>query len=179
MPLLKGGKLVEGIRVFVEDGAPLPPSGDFIVSAQRFLAEKDALLAHNPPIAVRLGPADDPMLLADHLDRINLVEVVFPKYTDGRGYSIAELLRRRLGYKGELRAVGQVLRDQINLMVRAGFDAMILDPAALGDSADPEAIYKDAVSFFSEVYQPSPDGRETVFSKRHRAAAPAKDKKAG
>jgi uncharacterized protein (DUF934 family) len=168
MPLLKSGKLVEGVRVFVEDDAPLPSSGDFIVSAQRFAAEKDALLAHNAPIAVRLGPADDPTLLADHLDRINLIEVSFPKYTDGRGYSIAELLRRRLGYKGELRAVGQVLQDQINLMVRAGFDAMILDPAALGD-ADPEAIFNDAVSFFSEAYQSAAYSRETVFVKRHKA----------
>jgi uncharacterized protein (DUF934 family) len=168
MPLLKDGKRVESVRLFIEDGAPLPESGDFIVSAQRFAAEKDALLAHNQPLAVRLGSADDPLLLADHLDRINLIEVTFPKYTDGRGYSTAELLRRRLGYKGELRAVGQVFRDQLNLMVRTGFDSMILDPAALGD-ADPEVIFKDAVGFFSEVYQSAADGRETVFVKRHKA----------
>lgn len=178
MPLLKGGKRVEGVRAFVEDGEPLPASGDYIVSAQRFVAEKDALLAHNPPIAVRLGPADDPMVLADHLDRINLIEVAFPKYTDGRGYSIAGLLRRRLGYKGELRAVGQVLHDQLNLMVRAGFDAMILDASALGD-ADPEAVYRDALGFFSEVYQASADSRETVFAKRHRAKDLSSNQKVG
>ena len=168
MALLKGGKLVEDRRVFLDDGAPPPSAGDFIVSAQRFAAQKDALLAHNAPIAVRLGPADDPMALVDQLDRINLIEITFPKYTDGRGYSIAALLRRRLGYKGELRAVGQVQRDQLNLMVRTGFDAMILDPSALGE-ADPEAIFKDAVGFFTEVYQASADGRETVFAKRHKA----------
>lgn len=178
MPLLKGGKRVEGVRVFVEDDAPLPPGGDFIVSARRFAAEKDGLLAHNPPIAVRLGPADDPMALADHLDRINLIEVVFPKYTDGRGYSTAGLLRRRLGYKGELRAVGQVLHDQLNLMVRAGFDAMILDPAALGDR-DPETVYREALGFFSESYQAASDGRETVFAKRHRARSQARDETVG
>ena len=168
MPLLRDGKLVEGGRVFLEDGAPNPTGGEFIVSAQRFAAEKDVLLARNVPIAVRLGPGDDPTMLAEHLDRINLIEVAFPKFTDGRGYSIAALLRRRLGYKGELRAIGQVQRDQLNLMVRTGFDAMDLEPSALG-GADPEAIYKDAVGPFSEVYQASADGRETVFAKRHNA----------
>ena len=178
MPLLKHGKLADGVRLFLEDGAPLPTAGEFIVSAQRFAVEKDALLARNAPIAVRLGPSDDPITLADHLDRISLIEIAFPKYTDGRGYSIAELLRRRLGYRGELRAVGQVLRDQLNLMVRTGFDAMILDPAALGE-ADPEAIFKHAVGFFSDVYQASADGRETVFAKRHKASRPAKNEKVG
>ena len=162
MPLLKNGAVVDDVWAFVEDGHELSPGGCFTVSMSRFLSEHDVLLGRNEAIGVRLQPSDDPALLADHLDRLHLIEVAFPKYTDGRGYSIANLLRRQLGYSGELRAVGQVLRDQLNFMVRTGFDAVLLD----GDDA--EDAYRDATAYFSEVYQASADQRETVFDKRHK-----------
>lgn len=161
MPLLKDGKEITDIWVFVEDEAELSPGGCFTVSLGRFLSEHDMLLARNEDVGVRLGPADDPELLKPFLGQINLVEVEFPKYTDGRGYSIANLLRRRLGYEGELRAVGEVLRDQLGFMQRAGFDQVELQ----ADNA--EQKYAAATSEFSEVYQATADDRATIFERRH------------
>ncbi len=160
MPLLRNGKLAEDTRAFVADGEPAGEGA--IVSVKRFLAERDTLLVRNEQLALRFEPNDDPLALADVLDRVSLIEVSFPKYTDGRGYSTAQLLRIRLGYTGELRAVGHVLRDQLAYMVRAGFDAMIYD------SKTPEADFIAANGEFSEVYQATADGRETVFEKRHK-----------
>ena len=163
MPLLKDGKEITDIWAFVEDEAELSPGGCFTVTLGRFMSEHDMLLARNEDVGVRLGPADDPELLKPFLDRINLVEVEFPKYTDGRGYSIANLLRRRLGYEGEMRAVGQVLRDQLGFMQRAGFDQVVFD------AEDAEAKYADAVKEFSAVYQAGADDRPTIFERRHGA----------
>ncbi len=165
MPLLKDGRCVDDVWSFAADGEPLSPSGAVCVTLARFLADEQ-LAGRNDPVGVRLQPADDPGLLADHLHRIRLIEVSFPKYTDGRGYSQAELLRRRHGYAGELRAVGNVLHDQLGYMVRAGFDALKLDAAALGER-DPETIYRSAVGEFTEAYQSAADARQTVFEKRH------------
>ena len=82
---------------------------------------------------VRLEPGDDPATVAHALAGATRVEVVFPKFGDGRGYSIAKLLRARYGYRGELRAVGQITRDHLHYMERVGFDAFELregeDPA--------------------------------------------------
>jgi uncharacterized protein (DUF934 family) len=72
---------------------------------------------------VRLEPSDDPAKIADRLERVARIEVNFPKFGDGRGYSIARLLRSRYGYKGELRAVGHITRDHLWFMERVGFDA--------------------------------------------------------
>ncbi len=161
MPLLKDGKEITDIWVFVEDEAELSPGGCFTVSLGRFLSEQDMLLARNEDVGVRLGPADDPELLKPVLDRLNLIEIEFPKYTDGRGYSIANLLRRRLGYEGELRAVGEVLRDQLFFMQRAGFDQVLME------AEDAEAKYAAATSEFTEVYQANADDRATIFERRH------------
>lgn len=165
MPLLKGGKLAQDAWALAPDGATIPDGPGAVVTLARFIAERDLLLARNAPVGVRLEPADDPAALAADLDRVALIEVNFPKYTDGRGYSQAQLLRRRHGYGGELRAVGHVLRDQLGYMVRAGFDAMTYD------SATPEADYVAANSEFSNVYQASADGRETIFQKRWKGRA--------
>lgn len=165
MPLLKGGKVVDDIWAHVEDGHELSPGGCFTVSLGRFLSEHDQLLARNRSIGVRLAVSDDPALLEPHLDRLHLIELSFPKYTDGRAFSQAQLLRRRYGYKGEVRAIGQVLRDQLRLMIRAGFDAMIID------EADAEAVYDFSAHEFSEFYQAASDTSETIFMKRHKKDA--------
>jgi uncharacterized protein (DUF934 family) len=132
------------------------------VSLARFLSEHEILLARNEAIGVRLAVSDDPALLAPHLDRIHLIELSFPKYTDGRALSQSQLLRRRYGYGGEIRAIGQVLRDQLRLMIRAGFDAIVID------ETNAEEVYDRSVGEFSEFYQAASDTSETVFLKRHR-----------
>lgn len=110
--------------------------------------------------AVRLEPGDDARDLLPHLDRIRLVEVNFPTFGDGRGYSAARILREA-GYGGELRAVGEVLVDQIAFMRRCGFDAFA--PETPLDPADAE----NAFTRFASVYQPTTDGRAPIWKLRH------------
>ena len=162
MPLLKSGKVVDDVWAFVEDGHELSPGGCVTVSLGRFLSEHDQLLHRNRSIGVRLNVSDDPGLLAPHLDNIHLIELQFPKYTDGRALSQSQLLRRRYGYRGEIRAIGQVLRDQLRLMIRAGFDAMIID------DAEAEAVYDFSTHEFSEFYQAASDTSDTIFLKRQK-----------
>lgn len=162
MPLLKDGVAVDDVWAFVEDGHELSPGGCIVVTLGRFLSEHDQLLARNQSIGVRLGNSDDPKLLEPFLDQLHLIELQFPKYTDGRAFSQAQLLRGRYGYKGEVRATGQILRDQLRLMIRSGFDAIQFD------DADAEAIYEFSSREFSEFYQAAPDTSASIFLKRHR-----------
>ena len=110
--------------------------------------------------AVRLEPGDDARDLLPFLDRIRLVEVNFPAYTDGRGYSAARILREA-GYDGELRAVGDVLIDQLSHMRRCGFDAFAPDRPL--NEADAEAAFNR----WTDVYQATGDGRQAIWAKRH------------
>lgn len=117
---------------------------------------------HSPDAAevLRLEPADDPAAFAHRLDRAARVEVSFPSLADGRGYSIARLLRERLGYRGELRAVGDVQRDQIFYLSRVGFDAFLLR-----DGEDAEGALA-ALEDFSEAYQSSVERPLPLFRRR-------------
>ena len=105
--------------------------------------------------AVRLEPGDDARDLLPYLDRLQLVEVNFPTFGDGRGYSSARILREA-GYTGELRAVGEVLVDQIAYMRRCGFDSFA--PEHPLDPADAEAAWNR----YADVYQPTTDGRSAI-----------------
>ena len=162
MPLIKNGELAEDTWTFVGED-DIPSSGCITVPLAKLINDSDVLLARNEQIGVRLEPADDPHDLSPYLDRISLIEIDFPKYTDGRGFSQAQLLRRRLGYIGELRAVGHVLRDQILYMNRSGFDAYQTSRANL-----PKVM--EALEEYSAFYQPAADGHASVFSRRHSKA---------
>lgn len=120
----------------------------------------DAFTEQTNAAAVRIEPGDEARDLLPHLDRIRLVEVNFPVFGDGRGYSSARILREA-GYTGELRAVGQVLVDQIAFMRRCGFDAYAPDLPLI--PADAEAAF----ARFADVYQPTTDGRAPIWAKRH------------
>ncbi|MEL6663934.1 MAG: DUF934 domain-containing protein [Pseudomonadota bacterium] len=160
MPLIKDGAEIEDVWAFVPDDAPIEPGGCFTVTLERFLGEGAELLLRNQSIGVRLTPDNDPHPLAAYFERLALIEVDFPKYTDGRGYSQAQLLRRRLGYEGELRAVGHVLRDQLLYMHRSGFDAYSTTRADLPS-------FLEAMGEFSSFYQPAATGAAGVFAARH------------
>ncbi|MGE3693056.1 MAG: DUF934 domain-containing protein [Novosphingobium sp.] len=110
--------------------------------------------------AVRIEPGDDARDLLPHLDRLKLVEVNFPVFGDGRGYSAARILREA-GYLGELRAVGDVLVDQLAAMRRCGFDSFAPDVAL--DPADAEA----ALNRWADVYQAAADLRQPIWARRH------------
>ena len=161
MPLIKHGAEIDDIWAYVPDEADLSPGGCITVSLARFRSEREILLARNTDIGVRLDPDDDPHELEEFLDRLQLIEISFPKYTDGRGYSQAQLLRRRFNYAGELRAVGHVLRDQIFYMNRSGFDAYETARADLHQVLE-------ALNEYTEVYQPAAAGQVPVYRKRHK-----------
>ena len=124
----------------------------------------DAFLDQTNASAVRVEPGDDARALIPHLAKIALVEVNFPAFGDGRGYSSARILREA-GYQGELRAVGDVLVDQIAYMRRCGFDAFEPDAPLAPD--DVEA----ALSRWPDVYQPAADARQPIWAKRHGSAS--------
>lgn len=160
MPLIKDGAEMADPWTYLDGDAELSSEGAVTLPLARFLAEAGAIVRRNAPTGVRLEPDDDPEALVPYLQQIQLIEVNFPKYTDGRGYSHAQLLRRRHGYAGELRAVGHVLRDQIFYMNRSGFDAFETARADLDDVLE-------ALREFSEAYQPAAGGQVPVFHKRH------------
>lgn len=121
----------------------------------------DAFADQTNATAVRLEPDEDARELLPHLDRLRLIEVNFPTWTDGRGYSAARVLREA-GYDGELRAVGDVLIDQLLPMRRCGFDAFA--PQKPLDPADAEAAF----TRWDNVYQATGDGRQPIWAKRHQ-----------
>jgi uncharacterized protein (DUF934 family) len=145
--------------VFVADDEPAP-SGDVIVSFARFQAEGDLLLGQDRRVGVRVNPDDTVEALAYDLPRISVVALVFPKFRDGRAYSSAMVLRTRLGFRGELRAVGEVLLEQAPFMIRVGFDAFA---PADGASAEQWTL---AARRFRHVYQRAADDREPAFVAR-------------
>lgn len=129
--------------------------------------ERDGASADRP-LGVVLMPTDDPLALAGRLDGLAVIAVEFAKFSDGRGYSIATLLRSRLGFKGEIRAVGDVLIDQLFAMARCGIDSF-----ALRGDQDVEAA-KRAFETFPAVYQWAADERDFVLATQaslERAAA--------
>ena len=132
------------------------PVGDPAVTVDVFGDQTNAA-------AVRIEPGDDARALLPHLDRIKLVEVHFPVFGDGRGYSAARILREA-GYTGELRAVGDVLIDQLAYLRRCGFDSFA--PANPLNAADAEA----ALARYPDVYSPTVDGRAPIWAKRHGQA---------
>lgn len=151
---------VEDAFLSVEDEVPAP-GGDIIVSLARFLAEGEALKARAPGrLGVRLAPEDEVEALEGRLSGVALVALAFPKFRDGRPFTAARLLRTRLGFTGEIRAVGDVLRDQAGFMVRCGFDAFV---PADGSTA---VTWAEAAGRHSHVYQRAADARRPAFAER-------------
>lgn len=136
------------------------PDGDVIVSFARFQAEGERLLSEGRAVGVRLEPAEEVEALAYDLPRLAAVALAFPKFNDGRAFTSAQLLRQRFAYKGEVRAVGEVLREQAGLMVRVGFDAF-----AAVDGSTPEQ-WTHVAHRHRHVYQRAADGRTPVFAER-------------
>jgi uncharacterized protein (DUF934 family) len=120
----------------------------------------EAFLGQSNATAVRLESGDDARALLPFIDRLALVEVAFPVFRDGRGYSAARILREA-GYVGELRAAGDVLLDQVVPMRRCGFDALASDKGL-----DPKAV-EAALARFPAVYQKAADDRQPVWKLRH------------
>jgi uncharacterized protein (DUF934 family) len=160
--LIKSGAYAQDVYVRVADDAPLP-EGPVLVSLARFQKERDALLARNTPVGIKLQSSENPEALGADVNHFALIALEFPKFRDGRAFSWARMLRTRLGYTGEIRAVGDFLYDQVNYQHRVGFDAW-----EVPDHFTVEMFTK-ALTEMTNVYQPSTDGRTTI--RQLRAAA--------
>ena len=136
------------------------PDGRIIVPLNVWLAQADAIAERNQPFGVWLDSSQDPADIGDAVDAFAVIAINFPKFADGRGYSIAALLRTRYGYKGELRAIGDVLRDQLFYLQRVGFNAF----AVRADKDIHDAL--KALTDFSEVYKGSVNQPLPLFRRR-------------
>jgi uncharacterized protein (DUF934 family) len=160
MPLIKIGasldaEVAEDAFITVADDAALSDAPS-IVSLARFKKERDALLARNAPLGIRLTAADNPEQLGDDVHHFAVVALEIPTFKDGRAFSWARILRTRMKYRGEVRAVGHILYDQVALLQRVGADAFELDAKITPAEVD------RALREMKNVYQPSADGRKTI-----------------
>ena len=160
MPLVKHGKVAGDRFIELADDAAIPDDGDILVSAARLLEDPQGLARRAGRTGVIWPNNRDVDDLLPWLDRLAVVALVFPSFRDGRAYSQARLLRERHGFRGELRATGQVLRDQFLFMLRAGFDAF-----EVKKQSDAEA-FAGTVNRYSVFYQPTGDGRLTALHQR-------------
>lgn len=154
---LAEGETAEGVAI---------PEGKVIVPLAVWQARRDSLKARGD-VAVWLASDERPEALKDDLAALPLIAVDFPKFGDGRGYSTAYNLRARLGYQGELRAIGDVLRDQLFYMQRVGFNAFATRP----DRSIEDAL--KGLTDFSEAYQASWDQKMPLFRRADRTAEAA------
>jgi uncharacterized protein (DUF934 family) len=168
MPLLKDGKLVEDSWTPLAEGAEATPEGGVIVTLEQWQAGRERLRGHNGRLGLRLKSDQSPAAIADDLGHFDLVALEFPRFGDGRAYSHARLLRERYGFKGELRAVGNVLRDQLLFMLRCGFDAF--------EIANENAVeaWREAVAEIDLFYQPTGSSGPTLGVLRRTAGPGAR-----
>ncbi len=165
--IIKNRQIVEDPWRHVADDAELP-AGPVIVTLARWRRERAALMECGEPVGVRLPNTTNVADLADDLPQWAVVALEFPKFADGRAYSQARLLRERYGYQGEIRAVGDVLRDQLLFMARSGFDAFeVRADRRLEDAL--EAFDEFSVSYQPAADQPLPLYRRAVREGGHSA----------
>ncbi len=156
MPLVKAGHAVEDRYLPILDEAPIPDSVPVIIPAARLIADFADIAGREAPTGVLWPNNRKVSELEPFLDRLALVALVFPTFKDGRAYSQARQLRERHGFRGELRATGEVLRDQFLFLARAGFDAF-----EVKKDADATA-FAETITRYSVFYQPAGDGRTAV-----------------
>lgn len=160
MPLVKGNEIVSDDFITLGDDDAIPANGNVLIPAVRFLADASTILARGGKVGVIWPNSMDIEELAPYLSKLAAVALVFPTFRDGRAYSQSRILRERYAFKGEVRATGQVLRDQFVFMLRAGFDAFLVKK-----ESDAEA-FANVARRYSVFYQPAADGRPTAFRRR-------------
>ncbi len=168
MPLIdtSGEALTDGWRTLADDEAVPGDDSPIVVSFDRWFAEQETLSRRNAPLGLSITNTQPVERLNGDVNRFDLIALNFPKFSDGRAYSQARILRERLGYRGALRATGNVLLDQLLFMLRSGFDQF--------DTSKPVSVeaFRRNVGRFTAFYQPAADGAEPVFRRRlHGAGA--------
>ena len=161
MTLIKNGAIIADPFVNVSKAESIPASGAVIVSLDQWQANRAALLARGTPVGVQLGSDQHPRAIRADLNSLAVVALEFPAFRDGRAYSYATLLRR-YGYRGEIRAVGDVLLEQLHFMQRCGFTTYIYN------GVDPTGDWATANADMSVWYQPTGDEHPTAIELRHR-----------
>lgn len=168
MALIKDRKRALDPWLLLKPGAdgvapPVPAAGDVIVPLVLWQEARASLLARPARLGVWLSGEEDPAAIAEDLGLFEVVAVDFPRFTNGRGYSIGRLLRERYGWRGELRAIGDIQRDQLLYLARCGFDAF-----DLRESEDIEVALA-AFDDFTEAYQASVERPVPLFRRREIA----------
>lgn len=172
MPLLKDGDLIADPWTrwqpeTGDDSADLP-AGPLLLDLETWRHHRDRLTARRDPLGLWLSSDDDIDDFApEDLARLSLIVLHLPRFTDGRPYSTARILRGRLGYRGALRASGNILRDQLFFLQRCGIDEFDLPETA------PVAAWRRAFGELSAVYQPASDRRQPAHRLRARTTSPA------
>lgn len=159
MALLKDGIVSDDIYTDVSAAEELPAQGALIVGLSQWQKQRDELLARNEPLGIVLRSDEKPALIRDDLAHFSVIALDFPVFRDGRAYSYARLLRR-MGWQGELRAVGDVLLEQLHYMHRVGFNSFLIK------ADDAVEDWETACADFSVWYQPTNDGRDTAIEQR-------------
>ncbi len=162
--------IVEDEWTLLPKGGAVPPAGKVIVALSDWLADSKTLSQRAESAGVWLDSHEDPADLADFATSLPLIAVNFPAFRDGRGYSTAYLLRSRYGFRGELRAVGDVLRDQLFYLHRVGFNAF----AVRADRDSEDALR--ALADFSDTYQASVEPAQPLFRRRAAGVAGGESK---
>lgn len=165
MALLRDGRAVPDPFTDSSAGDTLPAAGPVLVSLAQWQVRRDELLARGTPLGIRLRSDQSPTQIAGDLGYFAVVALEFPKYRDGRAYTHARILKERLGYIGEIRAVGDVLQEQLHFMQRCGFNAFEIP------GADPELAWRTIAGDHTVWYQATGDGRPRALDRRHRRYA--------
>ncbi len=166
MPLIRDGRFVSDDWLRPEPNASLPYYGKLLLSRERLSAEGPALADAGHLIGVEIANDTPPADLEAWLPSLHLIAVQFPKSADGRGFTLAQLLRR-MGFKGELRAVGHIIPDQYALALSCGFDTVEISESLA--ARQPEPQWQDALSAMSWAYQTGGARQRSIFAARWAA----------
>ena len=168
MPLIRNGRVEPDGWLHLGADTPVPDSGDITLPAARLLKEWDTLVLRDGQLGAAVSNTDRVEALKDLLPRLTLIVLSFPAFNDGRAYSLARQLRE-MGYRGELRATGNVLPDQLQFMRQVGFNAF-----EVTDRFPPEtwlkASHQMSLAYQRGLYRLA--GEAEVWSERHKEAAP-------
>ena len=158
--LLKDGHAIENSWQTVASGETTFPAGDILVSLDHWREHKAELTKHSGSVGLWIQGNEEIEAVVDTLTKMPVIAVVFPKFADGRGFSIARLLRERYDYQGEIRAIGNIIRDQLYLLQRCGFNGFELEAGI--DLTEAAKSLQD----FSDAYQVAVDQPVPLFKRR-------------
>ena len=158
--LLKDGQVTDNTWTLVAEDAAELPAGDILVPLNLWQQQGSELAQHGGTVGVWLVGNEEIETVAELLIKAPVVAIQFPKFVDGRGFSMARLLRERYGYQGEIRAIGEIIRDQLYLLQRCGFNAF-----EFGAEVD-LAEARKSLADFSDTYQVAVDQPVPLFKRR-------------